>query len=288
MRVTEHRLIQLASQATSKARENAAKAGTALTTGVAVDRPSVDPGKWAEAKAAAARSSVSEGRGRAIADARGRLNDADGAFDSMGEMMRRVQELSVQASTGTMSEAERSSAATEIRGLRDAIRAIGNQQGDDGEYVLGGASGAPPFDAGGAYVGTDDGRRVEVGENQFEIGSVTGAVLTASHGVDVFGTLDALVSALDANDPAAVRGQLSALETGINQIGSARTEVGIRMGALDLAENARAGFNQRLTETIDRAIAADPVAAAGELAEAAQALEAARAAAQKMVELAGA
>jgi flagellin-like hook-associated protein FlgL len=106
-------------------------------------------------------------------------------------------------------------------------------------------------------------------------------------GVDVLGMMDDLAQAMRDNDPVRIRELLNPIEEGIDQVATARSEVGVRMNALTSATDARDALEQRLTDTIDRSLAADPIKAATELAEASGALEAARAAAQKMIEMAG-
>jgi flagellar hook-associated protein 3 FlgL len=288
MRVTEGRLIQLASLATSKARDAAAKAGQTLSSGVEIDRASADPGRWAEGKAAQARAKISEGHGRAIELAKTRLDDADRSFSSMGEMLSRAQELAVQLGNGTWSDRDRADAATEVNALRASFLAMANQQSGDGEFTLGGSAGViQPFDSAGNYQGSTTARQVILGEREVQTAGVTGDSLTASHGVDVLATLDSLAVALQAGDQTAIHAAIDPLHRAIDQLATARSEVGVRMTTLNHAADARDGLTERLNTTIDRAVNADPVAAATALARAAQTLEAARTAAQKLISLAG-
>jgi flagellar hook-associated protein 3 FlgL len=288
MRVTEHRLIELSTSALGKARERAAKAGQELSSGVAVGRPSDDPQAWAEGKVAQVRGQISEGHATAIDRSRAKLADAEGIFTSIGDSLSRVQELAIQISNGGLSDEDREGAALEIAGIRDSIRAQANTKGGDGEFVLAGSTGdTRPFEDNGLFIGTSDQRRVAVGEEEEQVGTISGAVLTEEMGVDVLGMLDDLAQAMRDNDPVRIRELLAPVEQSIDQVATARSEVGVRMNALTSATDARDALEQRLTDTIDRSLAADPIKAATELAEASGALEAARAAAQKMIEMAG-
>jgi flagellar hook-associated protein 3 FlgL len=288
MRVTEHRLIELSTSALGKARERAAKAGEELSSGVAVRRPSDDPQAWAEGKAAQVRSQISDGHETAIDRSKAKLADAEAIFTSIGGSLNRAQELALQIANGGMSERDREGAAIEIAGIRDSILAQANTRGGDGEFVLGGSNGATrPFDPTGLFVGNGDERQVAVGEEERQVGTISGNVLTEEMGIDVLGMLDDLAAAMRDNDPVRIRELLSPIEDSLDQVTTARSEVGVRMNALTSATDARDALTQRLTETIDRTLAADPIKAATELAEASGALESARAAAQKMIEMAG-
>jgi flagellar hook-associated protein 3 FlgL len=286
MRITENRLMELAGQGVSKARDAAARAGREVQTGVAVERPSDDTAAWATARRAQVRAALSEGRGGAIARASEQLADVDGALDGIGTALARVSELGIQMSNGTLSAADRTAAAAEVSALRDQILAHASIRGGDGEYLLAGsAGGTAPFDATGAYLGDDVVRRIASGEQQTDSASVSGNLLTAASGVDVFAALDTLTAALTANDQAGAQASVTSIGTAIDQVATARTTLGARHQTLLLADGARQDLEQHLSEVVDRAVAADPIASATDLARAAGALESARAVAEKIASM---
>ncbi len=284
MRVTESRMTQLASEAISKQREKMAEAGDELSTGVRVNRPSQDLSSWADGARARARAAMSDARGEAIGKSRDRLSETDRALDGVGGVLARARELATQLANGTYSAQERSDAVAELRDLRAAALAFANTQGPDGEYVLAGsASMTAPFNPGGAYLGDTTRREIEAGEGERIVANVPGSVLTAASGADVFATLDALQTALGANDLVGIRASLTPLSTTISQVASARSDVGERMSGLDAANDARQSFELELVRQHDRAVMADPVAAASELAQAQQAFEASRTVAEQII-----
>ncbi|MCA9679555.1 MAG: hypothetical protein H6709_21030 [Kofleriaceae bacterium] len=284
--MTERRLMELATTATTRARDAVASATGALSSGVAVGRASDDPVRWAQGKVAQARAAVSAGHARSIDVARGQLDQADGALDSVGEVLRRAQELGTQMATGVMSATERAGAAEEVGQLRQTLIGLLDSRAGDGEYLFAGAGGdVAPFDAAGAYVGTADVRAVVSGEALTQLASLPGATFTAANGVDILATLDGLATSLAADDQAGVQGWLDPVAAAIDQVAGARTTIGVRLEALDQAEQARGGLALGLAEELDRAVAADPIAAASRLTQAATALEGARAAAARIVAL---
>jgi flagellar hook-associated protein 3 FlgL len=285
MRVTESRMTQQAADAVSKQREKAAEAGNELTTGVRVGKPSDDLAAWAEGARSRARQVMSEARGNAIGTSKDRLSATENALDGVNGVLVSARDLAIQMSNGSYDAQARADAVTQVQSLRAQALALANTQGPDGTYVLAGAaSTTPPFDASGTYVGDNQRVVVESGESHRSVGNVPGSVLTAANGgVDIFATLDALATALGANDLTGIRNSLTPLTSGIAQLASARTDLGDRMSALNDADDARQSFELELAAQTEHAIGADPVQAASRLAQTQQAFEAARTVAQQII-----
>lgn len=278
MRVTENRLLESATVAVTRARNQVAEAGAAVQTGVRVALPSQDPVAWSQAARTEARQAASAGRGGAIARAGERLRETDRAFAGIGEALARIRELTVQVGSDLYGAAERAGAAAEVRALQAHLLGLANTRGPDGEYLLGGtASATPPFGPDGAYLGNGARRTVEVAEGVASTVSLTGEALTAAAGVDVFAVLTTLTAALDANDGAAIRATLSDIGTAVAQVARARTDVGSHASALDAVELARQEFDHSLALVREQAVGADPIAAASALAQSTVALQSAQA-----------
>ena len=287
MRVTESRMTQQAADAVSKQREKAAEAGSELTTGVRVNKPSDDLAAWAEGARSRARSVLSEARGNAIGTSKDRLSATENALDGINGVLVTASDLAVQLASGSYNAQQRADAVAQVQSLRAQALALANTQGPDGTYVLAGsASTTPPFDASGAYVGDNQRVVVESGESHRSVGNLPGTVLTAAGGgIDVFATLDALATALGANDLTGIRNSLTPLQNGIAQLASARTDIGDRVSALNDADDARQSFELQLAAQTEHAIGADPVQAASKLALTQQAFEAARTVAQEIISM---
>jgi flagellar hook-associated protein 3 FlgL len=278
-------MTQQAADAVSKQREKAAEAGDALTTGVRVHKPSDDLAAWTEAARARARAVLSDARGSAIGTSKDRLSATERALDGVNGVLVSAQTLATQMANGTYNAQERADAVAQVQQLRAQALAFANTQGPDGSYVLAGtASTTPPFDASGAYVGDANRLDIDSSEHERTTSSVPGTVLTsAGGGVDLFGVLDALATALGANDVTGVRNSLTPLTKGIAQLASARTDLGTRVSALNDADEARQSFELELATQQDRAVGADPVQAASQLAQAQQAFEASRTVASQII-----
>ena len=93
---------------------------------------------------------------------------------------------------------------------------------------------------------------------------------------------DALSQALLANNQAGVSAQLPNIATATDQVAFAQENVGNMLRALDDADTSRTAFEQTLAQIKQRAIDADPIAAASELAASQNALLAAQAVAAQV------
>ncbi|PJJ99320.1 flagellar hook-associated protein 3 [Lysobacteraceae bacterium NML91-0213] len=110
---------------------------------------------------------------------RHRLNTQENALAQAGEVMGRLQVLTVQANNGALAEGDRRAIAAEVRSLRDALFDIANTADGTGRYLFGGnQDGAPPFAraAGGvAYSGDQTQRRVEIAPSMFAADALPGS-----------------------------------------------------------------------------------------------------------------
>ncbi|RMH40726.1 MAG: hypothetical protein D6689_12860 [Deltaproteobacteria bacterium] len=286
MRVTESRLIQLASDSVSRARQRVAAPQAELSSGVRVSRPSDDVAAWVAGRRARAGEIAATAHGDAIARSRDRLARVDQIYGSLQSILQRTRELAVAGANDTLSADDRAAMAAEVRALQQEALRIANERGADGEPLLAGTAAADPaFDATGTYMGNANERQAELLTGfRYAVGTA-GTPLTAVAGVDVFQAIDGLAVALETNNTAGVQTSIDDLAAAHDQIGGARADVGARIRALDVAEDARQDMTLALAEERARAIDADPVDAASRFAGAMQALEAARAVAQRIISM---
>jgi flagellar hook-associated protein 3 FlgL len=239
VRVTDRLVFDTAILDTGRAREAAEQAQRVASRGTRIEHPGDDPA----ASGLIVTFNMSSQRFAAIASAAGAASDelstADGALDGVSTALSRARQLAVQFSNSTYSQAQRAGGALEVQGLMSQIISDLNTRSGN-RYVFGGTQdGAPPFDASGNYSGSgvDEVRRVEVAPNVFQPASVfVGSLSTDSGGV--LATLATLQAALEANDATAVQATLDDLDAGINQVSTARAQVGVSMNTFDAATSA--------------------------------------------------
>jgi len=286
MRITGNRMIDVAATTNASNQAKAAAAANEASSGMRVTKPSDDPEAWAAAQRASAKQTLSSGTSNALQVGRERLDVTDGALGTIGDALSAMRELAIQGSNASYGATDRAGLAVQVRALMASAVGAANSKTADGEFVLAGSlSLTTPFGANGAYAGDSTSRDLAITERDIAGASITGGALTASSGVDVLPLFDRIASALESNDPAALQSLLGDLDSAVKQVGLARSRVGGTMNVLDAAISAHKDLDLHLSTEISRAVEADVVAAATNLAKTTQALEASRAITSHIVAL---
>jgi flagellin len=165
---------------------------------------------------------------------------AEGAMIEISNMMQRMRELAVQASTGTVSDSQRNFLNTEFTQLQTQISNTISQTKWNGANVL--STGNVSFTI---QVGADSGSQT---------------IVVTSNGLDGAYTAAAISSMASA---AAAMGNL---ETGLNTVNSARATLGAVISRLTSAGDNLTNVAQNLTESRSRIRDADYAQATTELA----------------------
>lgn len=278
MRITAHRMLELAGAATGKAQSAVADLSAQVSSGLEVERPSDDPVAWAHARRLAMRKTISEGRGEGIALGRDQLSETERALGTIGGILSEAKQFAVQAASGSYSAVDRAALREVVAGLFQVALSAANSQTSSGEYLLAGSLGTTvPFDAAGVYRGDAGARSLETAEGALGSATIPGTVLTAAGGVDVLPALGRLVTALGANDLLGIQTAIDELSTAHDQVTKAMGMVGGMVVVFDDADAVRGELEDTLQTRIANLTEIDVVSAASELAQRARALEAAQA-----------
>lgn len=101
------------------------------------------------------------------ATAQHRLSLEENALNEGVDILARVRELTLQANSGSQSDASRAIIAQELRGLRDAMLAVANRDDGEGRYIFAGSDdGNVPFAWNGtslSYGGDQQVRELQIG-----------------------------------------------------------------------------------------------------------------------------
>ena len=276
MRVTNRMTFDQAQAQMMAARDRALQAQQQVTTGMRVDHPGDDP--------AAAGVMVSQGIAiqrldsidKTTSSAQGEVQTADGALQNVSTLLARAQQLAVQLGSDTYSAAERSAGANEINSISSQIVQLMNTQ-VAGRYIFGGTKdSAPPFDASGNYQGDANVRQIEVAPGLLQASSIRAdvAMKGVGGGVDVFGALAAVSTALSSNDGAGVRSAIGALGTSTDQVSAALTSTGGILSAFDSAQQIGSVAKDSAQKVLSAQSEADIFEATSNLTMAQQSLQA--------------
>jgi flagellar hook-associated protein 3 FlgL len=228
VRVTETMLFQQTTDRANTALASVARAQSEVSSGLRVQSPGDDP----QAAGMLVRHRFDQTRITAIQNGAQRsideLNAADSALESVKTSLARAQVLATQFGNDTYDASERASAAEEVDGLfKQVVGDLNTRFGD--RYLFGGfKDGQPPFSGIGDYLGDTGVRQVEVAPGLYDDASVRADVMAkgVGGGVDILKALQNLSQALQSNDGERIRTIIGTIDTGLNQVSTARSRVG--------------------------------------------------------------
>lgn len=223
-----------------------AKAADQVSTGQRLGAVSEDPVAGATVLRADRELRGNAQYRRSISSVRGRLDAEEATLDQVGDLLARAKELALGQGGDNANGSTRAGAAVEVQALFDQLISLGNTRVGN-EHVFGGlATGAPPFQADGTYVGTATSRQAEIGAGT-TIGTVhSGQQLLVDSGV--LAAVRDLRDALTGNDAPAIRDAAGALTAAFDTTQSNLAEVGARGRALEVAVTNIEGLDQAATD----------------------------------------
>ena len=276
MRVTSGMIFDQARTNAEKARSRHQDAVIKASSGMRVNHPSDDPvaaGLMAKHRVAQMRQ---EAIGQSVGRAESEIQTADGAVGELSNLLARAKELAVQFSNSTYSATDRSNGASEVEQLlKNAINILNTEVG--GRYIFGGKKdGTPPFDSAGNYSGDTEVRMIEIAPGVTSQASLRAdvAIKGVGGGVDVLSILSDLATALRANDVNSVSSSLSGLTDSIEQVSSARAQLGTMANVMQTAMEATRAAKDAEASAISREGEVDMIEAFTELTLAEKGLEA--------------
>lgn len=117
-----------------------------IASGSRVVNPSDDPQAASRAVGVAQAAAVNQQYADARISARNSLSQEEVVLNSVADAITSVKTRLVQAANGTLSDADRSSLASEIRGDYEAMLGLANAADGNGRYLFGGfKDNSPPF-----------------------------------------------------------------------------------------------------------------------------------------------
>jgi flagellar hook-associated protein 3 FlgL len=278
MRITNKMMYENAQAQTMAARDRVVQAQNQVTTGMRVVHPGDDPaaaGLIVSQNAAVQRLDIID---KSISSASSEVQVADGALQSVSNLIARAQQLSVQLGNDSYGPSERAGGAAEITDIKAQVSRLMNTQ-VAGRYIFGGnVDNAPPFDSAGNYSGDTTVRQVEIAPGLLGNSSVRAdqAVkgVGVTGGVDVFAVLTALATALSSNDGTGIRGAVSAISQAGDQVASALTSTGTMLSAFQNAQEIGTVAKDAAQKVLSASSEADIFQATSNLSLAQQSLEA--------------
>jgi flagellar hook-associated protein 3 FlgL len=241
-----------------------------MSSGLKITQPSDDPYGASQVVTLNGQLSQLGSYTNNVSDGTAWLNTAGGALTDINSSLQRVRELVVEAGNGTMSAADRSSAAAEVNQLIDSIKGSANTQ-YNGSYLFSGtATTTAPYQSGATdtYLGDAGTVTRTIGPNTsvavntnisalLGSGSGDGKLLDSLRGVaaDLSGGTTANGDALRTTD-------LTNLDGGLATLGTMQANVGALTDRLTLAASRLQSMQQTDTTQLSNTQDADLAQAA--------------------------
>jgi flagellar hook-associated protein 3 FlgL len=205
-----------------------AKLNEEVATGKRINRASDDPGRISQLHNVRQQLSNQDVFMKNASQAEQLLNVADTAIKEMHSTLSEARELAIQFANEVYNPDQRAEAANVSQSLFDRALNSANTQFNDRYIFAGTAYDEPAYDGAGVYDGSTAAPETVVGENlKVKTGFDGSAMITKSS--DMFGALDTLKAALNANDTVAITAALDDIDAALLDIEKGMVEVGGQM-----------------------------------------------------------
>lgn len=222
----------------NQARRALTEAQGRISSGKAIERVSDGPADALAAldhRAALARSAQYD---RNATDAAGWLNTADSALTGAVDNLNRARELVLMARNGASDPQARAAASAELRSIRQNLLQAANTSYLGRPIFAGNVAGTEAYDSTGTYIGdagvvrrpVADGVDLQVNQTGPVVFGTTSA--TPMDG-DLFQMIEAVATAIDAGDVAAMGTGLDRIESASTRIETTQVQLGARARQLE-------------------------------------------------------
>ncbi len=183
-----------------------------------------------------------------------RVNAADQALGQVQNLITRVRELTIQASSDTTSAEGRQSIAKEVRQLQRQLVQLGNTE-VAGQAIFGGTkTDVQPFTITSgdtvAYQGNSETQSIAVGGSQTVQILVPGSSIFTGSTTNMFDSLRDLLTALESNNRSGIQAGLGNLDLATAQISDVQGTVGALANRLQVTHDALDTATLTITKSI--------------------------------------
>jgi flagellar hook-associated protein 3 FlgL len=257
-------------------------------TGQKVNKPSDDPAAAAELARIRASEAQTDAGLKAASTAESDLSLSESVLAQVNDLFTNARELAQEGTNASLDATARANLANQVGQLKDQLVGLANTKGQTGYLFAGSQTTTQPFDTNGSFSGDDVAHLVDLGTGTPTAVNVSGArAFTAAGGRDVFADLDALQTALNANDQTAVANTFAGLEASRQQIVAAQSDAGMRVDRLQTTQDILTQAKTALQTRQQTTAGADQYQAYSDLVTLGQSLEQAVAVAKQVLNIGG-
>ena len=301
MKISTGQLFDRAVTQMSEQKTKVVEMQTKLATGKQIVQTSDDPDKAGliqRLNTAYNRQETYESTLNSVED---RLSAEESSLMATDNILQRVRELAVQASSDTTSADDRAIIATEINALKDSLLALANTQDVNGNYVFSGSAvRTVPFAADGEgnmrYQGDNSYVAVDVSEQRRLIMNRPGNEVfdgvvrleidgTGPRKVSFFNVIEDFSNALATNDTTGIQRSLGEVDELSATLSTSLADVGSRQNVVESQRDVLADTKLRYKSVLSNAEDLDYTSAVTKLSAELLSLEAAQASFAKISQL---
>lgn len=276
MRISTVTMFEQSTASINRQQGDFLKVSQQIASGRRVVNPSDDPQAASRAVGVDQSKAMTQQFADSRVSARNSLAQTESILNSVSDAVTSAKTLLIQASSDTLSDVDRESIASELKGVYETMIGQANATDGNGRYLFGGyADNAPPFvkDADGnvQYKGDSNAREQRVDASRLmpvtENGeSIFQSVSSGSPQTDpdLFRTMENAIDVLE-NPPSDAAGVTKRAETlqasmrelddGLDNVLSVRASVGARLNELDVIDavggNRMLNYEQTLSDLVD-------------------------------------
>lgn len=218
-----------------------------ISSGLNINRPSDDPLSTRQLLDLQDQISSGEQYTSNITKGKLLLNVTDTALSGMADTIAQAKKVAGSLSSGSSDPTAIASAVNQLNQLKSQLIDYGNTQLGN-QYVFGGYKNSQPFDAAGTFTGTDDSLDVQITQSSQVSTNVSGGKLLrggtpipavgsgATAGktpVDIIGSIDALVLAINGNNTSGINDGIKNMQAAADQVNASISDVAGRLTRLD-------------------------------------------------------
>jgi flagellar hook-associated protein 3 FlgL len=254
MRVADQQIYGTLLGNLQRSRQQVLDAQEQISSQKKVQHPSDDPQAFGQIVLDKSALAQNEQWIRNIQFGQARVDAADQAVGQAQDLITRIRELTVQASSDTTSAQGRTSIAQEVRQLDRQLMQVANTEVAGQAIFAGTKTNVQPFSITSgdtvAYAGNGETQSIAVSENQTVQILIPGSSVFSGSTTNIFDSVRDLLTALEGNDRAGVEASLGHLDLATSQLSDAQGTIGGLGNRLQATKDAL----DTATLTITRAI----------------------------------
>ncbi len=230
MRVADHQIYQTLLGNLQRSRSQMLEAQEQISSQKKVQRPSDDPRAFGQIVLDKSALSQTDQWVRNIEFGQARVDAADQALGQVQDLITRIRELTIQASSDTTSAQGRTAIAQEVRQLHRQLVHLANTEVAGQAIFAGTKTDVRPFAVTSgdtvAYSGNSETQSIAVSENQTVQILVPGSSIFTGSSTNIFDSVRDLLTALEGNNRTGIEAAIGNLDLATAQISDAQGTIG--------------------------------------------------------------